>query len=169
MERKKYNRGTVTGGITQIVVAAIAVFIAILVLVNASGNKDADDKTGRIFMFVIGFIMLGALSFFVYNGVRLILDGKKSFEVARKGHPENGKILDLSETLVTENNNGVVYNYTVYNLKFEYTDDDGKLCESKEQISKKHMNNCKKEPLFQFLFMANVQFSTKKDWMVRLF
>lgn len=162
MERKKYNRGTVTGGITQIVVAAIAVFIAILVLVNASGNKDADDKTGRIFMFVIGFIMLGASGFFVYNGVRLILDGKKSFEVARKGHPENGKILDLSETLVTENNNGVVYNYTVYNLKFEYTDDDGKLCESKEQISKKAYEQLQERTLVPILVYGERAIFDKK-------
>lgn len=27
--------------------------------------------------------------------------------------------------------------YTIYNLKFEYTDDSGNLCESKEQISRR--------------------------------
>ena len=40
-----------------------------------------------------------------------------------KGHSENGRITDLTETEVTENNNGCVSNYTIYNLKFEYTDD----------------------------------------------
>ena len=41
------------------------------------------------------------------------------------------------ETQVTENTNGSVYNYTIYNLKFEYTDDFGNLCENQEQISQK--------------------------------
>ena len=36
---------------------------------------------------------------------------------------------------MTENNNGSVSRYTIYNLKFEYTDDNGNLCESQEQIS----------------------------------
>ena len=38
---------------------------------------------------------------------------------------------------MTENNNGCVSNYTIYNLKFEYRDDSGNLCESQEQVSQK--------------------------------
>ena len=58
-------------------------------------------------------------------------------EVAKKGHLENGRIIDLTETEVTETNNGSVSHYTIYNLKFEYTDDFGNLCENEEQISLK--------------------------------
>ena len=42
----------------------------------------------------------------------MIIDGKNSFIVAHKGHSENGRITDLSETEVTENNNGCVSRYT---------------------------------------------------------
>lgn len=69
------------------------------------------------------------------SGIKMVIDGRKSFIVSRKGHAENGRIIDLTETEVTERNNGTVSNYTIYNLKFEYTDDFGKLCESEEQIS----------------------------------
>ena len=72
---------------------------------------------------------------FIGNGIKMIIDGKKSLEVGKKGHSENGRIIDLTETEVTENNNGSVSRYTIYNLKFEYTDDFGNLCESQEQVS----------------------------------
>ena len=81
--------------------------------------------------------MIVAAIGFVGSGVKMIIDGKKSFDVARKGHSETGRITDLSETEVTENNNGCVSHYTIYQLKFEYTDDSGNLCESQEQISQK--------------------------------
>ena len=67
----------------------------------------------------------------------MIIDGKKSMEVSKKGHSENGRIIDLFATEVTENINGCVSNYTIYNLKFEYTNDNGILCENEEQVSEK--------------------------------
>lgn len=137
MEKKKFNRGTMTGGIARIAIAAVAIVIAVIVISSGVGNYDEEDKTGTVFMCLIGGIMIIASIGFIFSGVKMILDGKKSLEVSRKGHSENGRIIDLFETEVTENNNGCVSNYTIYNLKFEYTDDFGNLCESQEQISQK--------------------------------
>lgn len=67
----------------------------------------------------------------------MLRNGKKSMEVFRKGHSERGRISETSVTEVTENNNGAITRYNVYNLKFEYTDDGGNLCENSEQISEK--------------------------------
>lgn len=136
MEKKKFNRGTMTGGIVRIVIALVAIIIAVFVFKSAIGSYDPEEKFGTVFMCIIGGIMVVASIGFIGNGVKMIVDGKKSFEVARKGHSADGKITDLTETEVTENNNGSVSRYTIYNLKFEYTDDNGNLCESQEQISR---------------------------------
>ncbi len=135
MEKKKFNRGTMVGGIVRIAIAFVAIAIAVAVIVSGANSYDPEDGFGTVFMCIIGGIMIVAAIGFICNGVKMIIDGKKSFEVARKGHSENGRITDLSETEVTENNNGCVSHYTIYNLKFEYTDDSGNLCESEEQIS----------------------------------
>ncbi len=135
MERKKFNRGTMAGGVVRILIAVVAIAIAITVISSGIDSYDPEDKFGTVFMCLIGGIMIIAAVGFIANGVKMVIDGKKSFEVARKGHSENGRIIDLSETEVTENNNGCVSNYTIYNLKFEYTDDSGNLCENQEQIS----------------------------------
>ena len=135
MEKKKFNRGTMTGGVARIVIALIAVTIAVIVICSGIDSHDSDDKFGTVFMCLIGGIMIIAAIGFIGSGIKMIIDGKNSFIVARKGHSENGRITDLSETEVTENNNGCVSRYTIYNLKFEYTDDFGNLCESQEQIS----------------------------------
>lgn len=135
MEKKKFNRGTMVGGVARIAIAAVAIIIAIIVISSAVDSYDPDDKFGTIFMCLIGGIMIIAATGFIFNGVKMVIDGKKSFEVSRKGHPESGRITDLSATEVTETVNGCVSHYTVYNLKFEYTDDFGNLCESEEQIS----------------------------------
>ena len=137
MEKKKFNRGTMTGGVVRIIIALIAMAIAITVIVSGIGSYDPEDKFGTVFMCLIGGIMIIAGLGFICNGIKMIIDGKKSFDVARKGHSENGIITDLTETEVTENNNGCVSRYTIYNLKFEYTDESGNLCESQEQISQK--------------------------------
>ena len=137
MEKKKFNRGTMVGGIVRIAIALIAVVIAVIVISSSVGSRDSEDKFGTVFMCLIGGIMIIAAIGFVGSGVKMIIDGKKSLDVARKGHSENGRITDLTETEVTENNNGCVSNYTIYNLKFEYTDDFGNLCESQEQVSQK--------------------------------
>lgn len=137
MKRKKFNRGTMVGGIVRIVIALIAVAIAIVVINSGVKSYDPEDKFGTIFMCIIGGIMIIAAIGFIINGIKMVIDGKKSFEVARKGHSQNGKIIDLTETEVTENNNGSVSTYTIYNLKFEYTDDFGNLCENQEQVSQK--------------------------------
>ncbi len=136
MERKKFNRGTMTGGIVRIAIAVVAIIIAIKVISSGISSQDPDDNFGSIFMCLIGGIMIVAAIGFIGNGIKMIIDGKKSLEVAKNGHSENGKIIDLSATEVTENNNGCVSTYIIYNLKFEYTDDSGNLCESQEQISK---------------------------------
>ena len=120
MEKKKFNRGTMTGGIVRIAIALVAIIIAVFVFKSAIGSYDPEEKFGTVF---------------IGNGIKMIIDGKKSLEVGKKGHSENGRIIDLTETEVTENNNGSVSRYTIYNLKFEYTDDFGNLCESQEQVS----------------------------------
>ena len=135
MERKRFNRGTMVGGLVRIAIAAVAIIIAVIVLVTAARSQDPDDNLGNIFMYIVGGIMVVAAIGFIASGIKMVIDGRKSFIVSRKGHAENGRIIDLTETEVTERNNGTVSNYTIYNLKFEYTDDFGKLCESEEQIS----------------------------------
>lgn len=137
MEKKKFNRGTMTGGIVRIIIAVIAIAIAVTVISSGISSYDPEDKFGTIFMCLIGGVMIIASIGFIGNGVKMVIDGKKSMEVAKKGHSENGRIIDLTETEVTETNNGSVSHYTIYNLKFEYTDDFGNLCESEEQISQK--------------------------------
>lgn len=137
MEKKKFNRGTMTGGIVRIIIAVIAIAIAVTVISSGISSYDPEDKFGTIFMCLIGGVMIIASIGFIGNGIKMVIDGKKSMEVAKKGHSENGRIIDLTETEVTETNNGSVSHYTIYNLKFEYTDDFGNLCESEEQISQK--------------------------------
>lgn len=138
MERKKFNRGTVTGGTIRIIVASVAIIIATIVLSSAIKSWDPENVGGGIFMCFIAAVMLAASIYFIVDGVRMVINGKKSLEVTKKGHSENGRIIDLSATEVTEtNSNGFVSHYTIYNLKFEYTSDDGNLCESQEQISEK--------------------------------
>lgn len=151
MEKKTFNRGTMTGGIIRIIIALVAMLIAIKVISSGIGSYDPEDKFGTIFMCIIGAIMIIASIGFICNGVKMIIDGRKSLEVARSGHSENGRIIDLSETEVTENNNGCVSNYTIYNLKFEYTDDFGNLCESQEQISLKVYEILKQKTLVPIL------------------
>ena len=135
MEKKKFNRGTMTGGIVRIAIALVALIIAVFVCKSAIGSYDPEEKFGTVFMCIIGGIMTVASIGFIGNGIKMIIDGKKSLEVGKNGHSENGRIIDLTETEVTENNNGSVSRYTIYNLKFEYTDDFGNLCESQEQVS----------------------------------
>ena len=113
MEKKMFNRGTMTGGIARIAIAAVAIVIAVIVISSGVGSYDEEDKTGTVFMCLIGGIMIIASIGFIFSGVKMILDGKKSLEVSRKGHSENGRITDLFETEVTENNNGCVSNYTI--------------------------------------------------------
>ena len=137
MKRKQFDRGTIAGGIARIAIALIAIAIAGTVIASGIRSQDPDDKFGSVFMFLIGGIMIIASVGFIGNGIKMIVDGGKSSAVSRKGHSETAKILDLTETEVTETNNGSTSVYTIYNLKFEYTDDSGNLCESKEQISRR--------------------------------
>lgn len=137
MERKKFNRGTIGGGIARIVISAIAMLIGAIVLTSAIKSWDSENIGGGVFMCVIAAIVLIAGLSFIVDGVKMIVNGQKSLEVLKKGHSEDGKIIDLSVTEVTENNNGCVSRYNIFNLKFEYTDDNGDLCESQEQVSEK--------------------------------
>ncbi len=164
MERKKFERGTMVGGIVRIVIALIAVIIAANVIASGIKNHDPDDdKFGVVFMCLIGGIMIVAAAGFLCNGVKMIIDGKKSLDVARKGHAETGKILDLSETEVTENHNGCVSRYTIYNLKFEYTDETGNLCESREQVSQAVYNRLQEVSLVPILvYKQRAVFDKKK-------
>lgn len=138
MERKKFNRGTVTGGTIRIIVASVAIIIATIVLSSAIKSWDPENVGGGIFMCFIAAIMLSASIYFIVDGVKMVINGKKSLEVVKKGHSESGRIIDLTATEVTETNgNGYTSHYTVYNLKFEYNSDNGELCESQEQVSEK--------------------------------
>lgn len=137
MEKKKFNRGTMVGGIIRIAIALIGVIVAVIVISSGINSYDSEDKFATIFMCIVGGIIIFASLGFIGSGIKMIIDGKKSLDVARRGHPASGRIIDFLETQVTENTNGSVYNYTIYNLKFEYTDDFGNLCENQEQISQK--------------------------------
>ncbi len=151
MERKSFERGTVVGGIVRIAISAVAVIVAVIVLKNTVETWDPEELGGKIFMCVIaGFMIIAAVAF-VINGAKMIVDGKKSFEVSRKGHSERGRIVDLVITEVTEHNNGAVSRYNVYTLKFEYTDDSGNLCESTEQVSPKIYNKLQEMKLVPIL------------------
>ncbi len=151
MERKTFERGTVVGGIVRIAISAVAVIVAVIVLKNTVETWDPEELGGKIFMCVIaGFMIIAAVAF-VINGAKMIVDGKKSFEVSRKGHSERGRIVDLVITEVTEHNNGAVSRYNVYTLKFEYTDDSGNLCESTEQVSPKIYNKLQEMKLVPIL------------------
>ena len=163
MERKKFNRGTLTGGIVRIVIAGIAMIIAAIVLSSALKSWDPENVGGGVFMCVIASLMIIAGVYFVINGIKMIIDGKKSFEVLRKGHAEDGRILDLTETEVTETNNGCVSHYTIYNLKFEYIDDNGQLCESQEQVSEKVFAELKEKTIVPILvYKERAIFDRKK-------
>lgn len=165
MERKKFNRGTITGGITRIAVAALAIIIAIIVLTSAINSWDPENSGGGIFMCLIAGVMMLASIGFVINGIKMIIDGEKSLQVSKKGHSENGRIIDLSETEVTENNNGCVSHYIVYNLKFEYTSDDGKLCESQEQVSGKVYTKLQERALVPILVYGERAIFDKKRFV----
>ena len=163
MEKKKFNRGTMTGGIVRIIIAVIAIIIAINVIASGVKADDSDEKFGTIFMCLIGGIMIIAAIGFIGNGIKMIIDGKKSLDVTRNGHCETGKIIDLTETEVTENNNGSVSRYMIYNLKFEYTDDFGNLCESQEQISQNIYEKLKQMTLIPILvYKERAVFDKKK-------
>lgn len=137
--------------------------IAAIVLSSALKSWDPENVGGGVFMCVIASLMIIAGVYFVINGIKMIIDGKKSFEVLRKGHAEDGRILDLTETEVTETNNGCVSHYTIYNLKFEYTDDNGQLCESQEQVSEKVFAELKEKTLVPILvYKERTIFDRKK-------
>lgn len=163
MERKKFNRGTITGGIIRIIVSAIGMTIAVIVLSSTIKSWDADNLGGGIFMCFIASIMMIASIYFTINGIKMIIDGKKSMEVLKKGHSENGRIIDLFATEVTENINGCVSNYTIYNLKFEYTNDNGILCENEEQVSEKVYAKLQKRELVPIIvYKERAIFDRKK-------
>lgn len=163
MEKKKFERGTMVGGIVRIAIAVIAMAIAVTVIISGINSHDSEDNFGTIFMCLIGGIMVIASVSFVGSGIKMIIDGKKSFDVSRKGHSESGRITDLSETEVTENHNGCVSNYTIYNLKFEYTDDFGNLCENQEQISRNVYEKLQQTTLIPILvYRERAVFDKKK-------
>lgn len=163
MERKKFNRGTINGGIIRIVVSAIAMIVAIIVLTSAIKSWNPDNIGGGVFMCVIASIMIVASIYFTINGVKVIIDGKKSLEVSKKGHSEDGRILDLTATEVTETHNGCVSHYIIYNLKFEYTDDNGDLCESQEPVSEKVYTELQNKELVPILvYKERAIFDRKK-------
>lgn len=164
MERKKFNRGTMVGGVVRIAIAIVAIIIASFVVSSGLSSQDPDDKFGTVFMCMIGGIMIIAAIGFIINGVKMVIDGRKSFEVAHKGHSASGKIIDLTETEVTETVNGCVSNYTVYNLKFEYTDDFGNLCESQEQISQAVYEKLQQQTLVPVLVYKERAIFDKKEF-----
>lgn len=162
MERKTFERGTVTGGIVRIAVCTAAFVVASVILVRTVRGWDSEEPGGRIFMCAVCAIFLIASVAFFINGLRMISDGRKSFEVARKGHAERGRILNLSITEVKENNNGAVSRYLLYLLKFEYTDDSGNLCESSEQISERIYKKLEEMQLVPILVLGERAVFDKK-------
>lgn len=84
MERKKFNRGTINGGIIRIVISAIAMIVAIIVLTSAIKSWSPDNIGGGVFMCVIASIIIVASIYFTINGVKMIIDGNKSLEVSKK-------------------------------------------------------------------------------------
>ena len=137
MERKHFNRGTMIGGVVRIIVALMTMAIAGFVVASGLRMKTEETTVMVLFTCFVGGIIVIAALCFICGGIKMIIDGKKSFEVAKKGRAGNGRVLDLSETQVTERHNGCVSHYTIYNLKFEYTDDFGNLCEGEEQVSQR--------------------------------
>ncbi len=162
MDRNSFERGTIVGGIVRIIISAVAIAIAITVLTSAIQNWETEGAGGKIFMCIIsGFLAIIAAAFII-NGVQMIINGKKSFAVARKGHQERGRIIDLTITEVTERNNGAVTTYKVYTLKFEYTDDFGNLCESSEAISLKIYKKLEEMQLVPILVLGERAVFDKK-------
>lgn len=84
MERKKFNRGTMTGGIIRIFVAVVAIIIASIILSSTIASWDKDEMAGSIFMCFIAGVIICASIYFIVNGVKMIIDGKKSLEVLKK-------------------------------------------------------------------------------------
>ena len=164
MERKSFEHGTVVGGIVRIVISIIAMIVAVIVLVNAIQTWDPEEIGGKVFMCIISGMLMIASIIFIIKGIQMIINGKKSFVVSRKGHSERGRIIDLSITEVTEHNNGAVTHYNVYNLKFEYTDDNGNLCESSEQVSQKIYNKLKEMQLVPILVLGERAIFDKKKF-----
>lgn len=151
MERKKFKRGTMTGGVIRTVVACVGIIIATIVLSSTIKSWDPEELGGKIFMCFIALIIFVASIAFIVNGIKMIIDGRQSLIVVKKGHPESGKITDLTATEVTETVNGCTSNYTIYNLEYEYTNDFGDLCEGDEQISEKVYEKLKKQTLVPIL------------------
>lgn len=164
MERKSFERGTVTGGIVRIVISVIAIIIATVILTRTIKNWDAEDTPGQIFMCVISGIMFIFSVAFIINGIQMIKNGGKSLKVTKKGHSERGRIIDLKITDVTENNNGAVTRYKVYTLKFEYTDDNGDLCESSENISQRIFDKLQEMKLVPILVLGERAVFDKKKF-----
>lgn len=73
MERKKFNRGTMVGGLVRIAIAAVAIIIAVIVLVTAARSQDPDDNLGNIFMYIVGGIMVVAAIGFIASGKKWLL------------------------------------------------------------------------------------------------
>lgn len=151
MERKKFKRGTITGGVIRTIIACIGIIVATVVLTSTIKSWDPEELGGKIFMCFISLIIFVASITFIVSGIKMIIDGRQSLIVLKKGHPESGKITDLTATEVTETVNGCISNYTIYNLKYEYTNDFGDLCKTEEQISDKVYEKLTKRTLVPIL------------------
>lgn len=162
MERKKFKRGTMTGGVIRTIIACVGILIAIIVLSSTIKSWDPEELGGKIFMCFISLVIIIASITFIVSGIKMIMDGRQSLIVLKKGHPENGKITDLTETEVTETVNGCISNYTIYNLEYEYTNDFGDLCETEEQISEKVYDQLKKRTLVPILVLGKRAVFDKK-------
>ena len=117
MERKKFNRGTVTGGVVRLIISIVAIAISVIVVKSGLSVWDPEDVFDCVFMLIIASIIGVSGLVFIVQGIKMIIDGRKSHEVSKKGHSENGRITDLFETEVTENDNGFFSHYFIYTLK----------------------------------------------------
>ena len=164
MEKKEFKRGTVAGGIVRIAISLVIVVFSAVFIIRAASSFGEGDNFGPIFMCAIGGIMVIASITFIINGIKMIMDGKKSLDALHNGHAKTGRIVDLFSTEVQENNNGCVSSYTIYSLKFEYTDDFGNLSESEEQVSLKIYEELQAKTLIPILVLKERAVFDKKKF-----
>lgn len=137
MDKKKFNRGSIGGGIAQFIITGVCIAVAVIVLSLAIKDFDKDDVGGSVFMFIICgmFFIFGTVS--LIGAVKTVIDGNKSRKVKRNGRASTGKVVKLFEIEHSETRNGATSRYITYHANFEYRDDFDNLCESEEQISKR--------------------------------
>lgn len=154
--KKKFNRGTVNGGIIRIVVAVIAIIIAIIVLTTALKSWDPENIGGGVFMCIIAAIMVIASVSFVFSGIKMCIDGKNLLKCQEKDIPKVEEFLIwlkpkwLKQTMVVFRTTPfIIWNLNILMIL-------GNCAKAKNRWVEKFLLNWKKELLFQFLYTKSV-------------